>query len=73
MAKTSREHWASDTPVSTPHPPPTDVPVQVDFGGFGFSMNGMVHNLTESDLEEMITPFYAPEGYQGSTVGGEMT
>lgn len=73
MAKASREHWASDTPVSAPHPPPSDVPVQVDFGGFGFSMNGMVHNLTQPDLEDMLTPLYAPEGYLGTSPAEELT
>lgn len=60
-----REHWATDTPVSFPEPPPGDVPVLVDFEGFGFTMNGMAHNISGPDLEEMVTPYFAPEGYQG--------
>lgn len=71
--KEAREKWASDTPVSAPQPPPTDVPVLVDFGGFGFSMNGMVHNLTSEDLEDMLTPLYAPEGNLSPHPGGEVT
>lgn len=55
------DHWASDVPISRPEPPPGDVPVLVDFQGFGFSMNGMVHNLTEADVEEMTTPYFAPQ------------
>lgn len=62
MASNDREKWGSDVPVSAPHPPPADVPVHVDFGGFGFSTNGMVHNITQPDLEDMLTPFYSPEG-----------
>lgn len=72
MAKDPREQWASDALVSTPQPVPDDVPVQVDFGGFGFSMNGMVHNLSQPDLEDMLTPLYAPEGYL-SSVEEELT
>lgn len=71
MTRNPREQWASDTPVSVPKPPPSDVPVVVDFGGFGFSMNGMVHNLTQPDLDEMTTPAYAPEGYLGSPLPPE--
>jgi hypothetical protein len=64
------EQWATDTPISMPVPPPRDAPVMTDFDGFGFSMNGITHNLTEPDLEEMTTPFYAPEGFLGSDPSG---
>lgn len=59
------DHWATDTPVSFPEPPGADVPVLVDFEGFGFTMNGMAHNISGPDLEEMTTPYFAPQGYQG--------
>ena len=59
----TQEHWSTDTPISAPEAPPADVPVLTDFGGFGFSMNGIVHNVSEADLEEMTTPMYAPEGF----------
>jgi hypothetical protein len=57
--------WATDTAVSFPEPPTSDVPVLVDFEGFGFTMNGMAHNISGTDLEEMLTPHFAPEGFVG--------
>lgn len=59
----SEESWATDTLISRPEPPSD--PVLKDFDGFGFTMNGIVHNLTESEIEDMITPTFAPEGYRG--------
>lgn len=61
----SQDPWASDVPISRPEPPPSDVPVQVGFGAFGFSMNGMVHDVSAAQLEEMFTPHFAPEGFIG--------
>lgn len=61
-----REVWATDTLVSRPEPSSKETPVLVDFEGFGFTMNGMVHNITESEIEAMVTPTFAPEGYRGS-------
>lgn len=55
--------WGSDVPISQPLAPDEDV--LVDFGGFGFSTRGMVHNLSDSDAEEMFTPTYAPEEVSG--------
>lgn len=57
--------WASDTPVSRPEPLSVKTPSLVDFEGFGFSVNGMVHDINEPDLEAMMTPTFAPEGYMG--------
>jgi hypothetical protein len=36
--------------------------VLVDMGAHGFSVNGLVHNLSESDLEDYMMPTFAPEG-----------
>lgn len=63
--------WASDTPISMPEAPPEDVPVLVDFEGFGFSMSGIVHNVSGADLEELRSPHFAPEGYQGEQAGDD--
>lgn len=59
----SFDTWASDTPPSRPVPPPTNTPVLLDFEGFGFTVNGMVHNISESDLESMMVPTFAPQGF----------
>lgn len=67
-----QEHWATDTPISFPEPAPNDVPVLTDFQGFGFSMNGLVHNLTQADVDEMTTPMFAPEGYLGKQFDDEV-
>jgi len=44
-------------------------PVLVDLGGFGMTALGLAHALSNSDLEEIFTPTYAPEGYQGGQGG----
>ena len=59
------EHWATDVPISFPEPPSEDAPVLVDFDGFGFTSGGIVHNLSGADLEEMVTPTFAPQGFGG--------
>ena len=64
------EYWATDDLISFPEPPPPDAPVVESFDGFGFSMNGMVHDITPADLEEMTTPMFAPEGYRGGVYTG---
>lgn len=57
-----KEMWASDTPISQPVPP--DKRVLVDFDGFGFTMGGPCHNLTEGESEEIFVPTIAPEGFR---------
>ncbi len=54
--------WASDVPVSMPVPYRPDEPVVVDMGGFGFTLGGVAHNISEADVEEWMTPVFAPEG-----------
>ncbi|MDX1409163.1 MAG: hypothetical protein R3330_13545, partial [Saprospiraceae bacterium] len=61
----ARDTWAADTDISQPVPPDDETPVLVDFQGFGFTMNGIAHNLSEADAEDLFYPSYAPEGYQG--------
>jgi hypothetical protein len=60
---TTSDYWGTDTPISMPEPP-TDRPVVVDMGGFGFTTGGITHNLTEEDREETFSPFFSPEGYR---------
>lgn len=57
--------WASDAPVSQPEPIDPERPVLVDLGGIGFTSGGLAHGLSNTDLEEIFTPRYAPEGYGG--------
>lgn len=57
--------WSCDVPVSRPVPPDDDQPVMVDFGGFGFTTGGIVHNLTSVDVERIFIPTYAPAGEVG--------
>lgn len=61
----SSELWATDTAVSRPEPMDPDAPVVVNFGGIGFTTGGMAHNLTQADVEDIFTPYYAPEGFEG--------
>jgi len=56
--------WSADVEVSKPRPP-TDRPVLVDMGGFGFTTGGLAHNLTEEIIEETYSPSYAPEVTDG--------
>lgn len=60
MANGSTVRWGSDVPISMPEPPPTDVPRSVKFGGFAFGPNGLVPDLTQSDLDNLLQPFFAP-------------
>lgn len=39
--------------------------VLVDFEGFGFTMGGIAHFISEVEVEELFTPPVMPEGYQG--------
>jgi hypothetical protein len=59
-----QESWAADVPVSAPVAlRPDDQKVYVDFGGFGFTLYGIAHNINEDEREELITPLYAPSDY----------
>lgn len=52
------ELWACDVPISMPEAT-TDF-VLIDMGAHGFSINGIVHNLSQADLENYTTPTYSP-------------
>jgi hypothetical protein len=51
--------WGSDALVSLPVPPAEDI-VRPAAAGFAFSRFGLVHNLTQSDLETFLYPTFAP-------------
>ncbi len=65
-SKNVNDSWATDTTISRPEAAKEDV--MVDFGAFGWSMDGMVHNMSESDVENLIVPTFSPEGYLGDDV-----
>lgn len=50
--------WGADVPVSMPVPP--ESAVLVPMFGFGFTIDGLFHDLTEADAEVLGTPTYAP-------------
>lgn len=56
--------WGADTVVSKPIPP--DRETQVSFGGFAFTTGGLIHDLTEADVEETFFPMFSPEGFDGT-------
>jgi len=51
--------WGSDTIVSLPVPP-TEPTVRPAATGFAFSRFGLVHDLTQADLETYLYPTFAP-------------
>lgn len=50
--------WGSDVRISLPVPPKEDI--EIPMGGFGFTINGLRPNISDSDIEEMMTPTYSP-------------
>lgn len=62
------ETWATDTDVSLPTPPTSRL--LADYGGFGFSEFGLAHAVTESEIDEMIWPTFAPSSYIPGTAQG---
>jgi hypothetical protein len=56
-------YWGSDTPISMPEPPSDDV--IIDMGAHGFTVNGFVHNINESDLEDYKIPTFGPSDSHG--------
>jgi hypothetical protein len=55
--------WGSDVPISMPEAPSKEQPIMVTFeDGFGMTTGGIAHAVTESQVEQMATPFYAPAG-----------
>jgi hypothetical protein len=56
------DKWSTNVPVSMPKPVDPASPVQVDFGGFAFTTKGICHNVSQSDIDEMFTPFFSPQG-----------
>lgn len=51
--------WGSDTVVSLPVPP-AEAPVRPAASGFAFSRFGLVHDLSQADLETYLAPTFAP-------------
>ena len=53
-------YWGSDVPISMPEPSQDET--IIDMGANGFSINGLVHNLSTADLENYLIPTFSPEG-----------
>lgn len=51
--------WGADTLISLPVPP-AETPVRPVAAGFAFSRFGIVHDLTQADLEGYLSPTFAP-------------
>jgi hypothetical protein len=54
-------NWKSNVPISMPQPVDPNVPVLVDMGGFGFTANGLCHNITSTEVEDVLSPLLLPE------------
>lgn len=60
MANGSTPVWGADGPISMPEPPQGEADRLVSFGGFAFGVNGLVPDLSDSDLQDYLLPFFAP-------------
>lgn len=56
---TTDNTWSADVKVSMPKPIQQGDAL-VDMGGFAFTVNGLAHNITQSDLEEISSPTFSP-------------
>jgi hypothetical protein len=56
------ELWGSDTTISIPTAPSKQRPILIDLGGsgFGFTAGGIAHTVSQSDIEELQIPAFAP-------------
>lgn len=52
--------WASDTPVSMPEPLEDASATRVSMAGFCFTENGLRHDLTQEQWEQIRRPHFAP-------------
>lgn len=53
------KNWRSSVPISLPAAPNSDV--LVDFGGgFGMTLHGMVHTVTQHTIDELAYPVQGP-------------
>lgn len=59
------QEWGSDVPVSMPEP--LTEPGMVPMFGFVFTRNGLFHDLSEAEHEQLSLPTFAPIDF-GSTV-----
>lgn len=59
------DQWGTDTSISMPQADKVPDAVHVDLGGFAFTPQGLVFNLTEADREGLISAPYSPESFSG--------
>lgn len=64
--------WGADTPISMPQPLSNDDAAgpTAPMGGFVFTASGLMHDLTQSDWEDMSRPTYRPSS-PATTVWGD--
>jgi hypothetical protein len=62
--------WGADCEISMPEPLPSDRVVYVDMDAFGFTLQGIAHNMRGPDLEYYSIPVYspAPQGLAGGEI-----
>lgn len=65
------DNWGSDVPISMPVALGNEQIAYVDMGALCFTLQGVAHNLRETDLEAYTTPMFAPSafGVTGGDVG----
>ncbi len=63
MARGSNISWGSDVPVSMPAPLRPGQVAHVDMDGFTFTAQGIALNISDTELEAMVTPTFAPTHY----------
>jgi hypothetical protein len=52
--------WGADVTPSHPSPPPQPILFDLSGSGFVFTAGGIAHNVSATDIEEMLTPNYSP-------------
>lgn len=58
--------WSSDVNISIPQPSKHDV--RIKMYGFGFTVFGITHDLTEAEFDFFRSPTYTPETPVGDVV-----
>jgi hypothetical protein len=54
--------FGANCPISMPHPIEADVGAAADMGGFVFTSQGLMPDLTATDRDEILSEAYGPTG-----------
>lgn len=60
-----QDYWACDVKISMPEAPDSNDAILVNMGAHGFTVNGLVHNISAATLEGYIHPTFGPESIDG--------